>query len=238
MQEVELLDGDEDVAEQPSPPARDRRRLWWVPAGAAAVALSLVGTQLVVDAREDAAVARLAAVPGVFPPLGDELVVLRTISARRRPAASGPASSIGGARTAGLVVADGRVAVLRRRSTSAPARRSGPPRCWVRTRSGPRRWRTATAAGARATPARGEPATVAVCLVTDGFVRYDDDGIEERFPATTSQVVVLDTGDGHVVTQWDVERDHAARRRRRARRGRDPRRGAWRGGRRARPADR
>ena len=84
MQEVELLDGDDDVTVQPAPPARDRRRLWWVPAGAAAVALSLVGTQLVVDAREDAAVARLAAVPGVFPPLGDELEVLRTISQRGR----------------------------------------------------------------------------------------------------------------------------------------------------------
>ena len=80
MQEVELLDGDEDVTEQIETPARPRRvHRWWIAAGVAVVAVSLVGTQLVVDAREDAAAARLAAVPGAFPPVGDELVIVRTI---------------------------------------------------------------------------------------------------------------------------------------------------------------
>ena len=44
-----------------------------------------------------------------------------------------------------------------------------------------------------------------MCLVTDGFVRYEDDGSQERVPSTTSRVVVLDTGDGHVVTEWSAE---------------------------------
>ena len=80
MQEVELLDGGDPPTAQPATPARTSRRLWWIPAGVVAVALTLVGTQLVLDAREDAAVERLSAVPGVFPPLGDELRTLRTIS--------------------------------------------------------------------------------------------------------------------------------------------------------------
>ena len=105
LQEVELLDGDDEPAEQPGPPARSRRRLWWIAAGAVAVALALVGTQLVVDAREEAAYQRLAAVPGVFPPLGDELVVLRRLPEVDAPA-SGRAVEIGGGRTVGLVVAD------------------------------------------------------------------------------------------------------------------------------------
>ena len=80
MQEVELLDGDEDVTGQVETPARPRRvHRWWLAAGVAVVAVSLVGTQLVVDAREDAAAARLAAVPGAFPPVGDELVIVRTV---------------------------------------------------------------------------------------------------------------------------------------------------------------
>ena len=203
MQEVELLDGDEDVAVQPSPPARDRRRLWWVPVGAAAVALSLVGTQLVVDAREDAAAARLAAVPGVFPPLGDELEVLRTISQAEASTHLG-GIGIGGARTAGLVVAtDGS------QSFAAVDQRTGET-LWSTPLLGPDADRAASLENAyggscQGDGARGTPATVAVCLVTDGFVRYEDDGAEERLPATTTQVVVLDTGDGHVITQWEVE---------------------------------
>ena len=50
-----------------------------------------------------------------------------------------------------------------------------------------------------------KPATAAVCLVSDGFVRYEDDGTLERVPATTSRVVVVDTGDGHVVGEWAAE---------------------------------
>ncbi|MDQ0375109.1 outer membrane protein assembly factor BamB family protein [Cellulomonas humilata] len=203
MQEVELLDGDEDVAVQPSPPARDRRRLWWVPVGAVAVALSLVGTQLVLDAREDAAAARLAAVPGVFPPLGDELGVLRTISQADATGIWG-GLRLGGARTAGILVApDGS------QSFTAIDQRTGDT-LWSTPLLGPDADRAASLENAyggacQGDGTRGAPATVAACLVTDGFVRYEDDGTEERSPATTTRVVVLDTTDGHVITQWEVE---------------------------------
>ena len=203
MQEVELLDGDDDVAEQPAPPARNRRRLWWVPVGAAAVALSLVGAQLVLDAREDAAVARLAAVPGVFPPLGDELEVLRTLS-RADVTSIWAGIEIGGSRLAGILVAqDGS------QSFSAIDERTG-ERLWSTPLLGPDADRAAAmddgyGGGCQGDGVRGRPATVAACVVTDGFVRYGDDGTQERFPATTSRVVVLDTVDGHVITGWDVE---------------------------------
>lgn len=202
MQEVELLDGDHDVTQQPEAPARSRRGLWWIAAGAGALALSLVGTQLVVDAREDAAVARLAAVPGVFPPLGDELVVGRTIS---QPEATSLWSGIqiGGGRTAALLVAqDGS------QSVAAIDQRTGED-VWSTPLVGPNAERAASldnayGGGCQGDGAGKEPATIVVCLATDGFVRYGDDA-EERVPATASRVVVLDAGDGHVVTEWAVE---------------------------------
>ena len=205
MQEVELLDGDEDVTEQPVPPARSRRRLWWIPAGAVAVALSLIGTQLVLDARENAAVARLAALPGVFPPIGDELVVVRAIPPTDAYNFWG-ALELGGTRTAGLMVApDGS------QSLDAVDLRTGEA-FWSTPLVGPNADRAVSRADSyggtcQGDGAWGEPATVAVCLATDGFVRYEDGGTEERFPATSSRVVVLDLDDGHVITEWVVEGD-------------------------------
>ena len=120
-----------------------------------AVALSLVGTQVVVDAREDAAAARLASVPGVFPPLGDELVVVRTISdTDAYNLWSGV--EIGDARTAALLVApDGSQSFTAVDQRTGEALWSTP---WSgRTRGAPRRPRTATAAGARATRHAGSP---------------------------------------------------------------------------------
>lgn len=203
MQEVELLDGDDDVVEQPQAPARSRRRLWWIPAGAVAVALSLVAVQVVVDAREDAAAERLAAVPGVYPPLGDELEVVRAIT----PAEGNrlwASIEIGAERTAALLVAeDGS------QSFTAVDQRTGET-LWSTPLLGPNAQRAAAVQNSWGgwclgdTPP-GEPATVAACLVTDGFLRYEDDGTEERMPATSSRVVVLDTRDGHVIAEWGTE---------------------------------
>ena len=240
MQEVELLDGD-DASPALGPaaaraPARNRRGLWWTAAGVAAVALSLAGTQQVLDAREDAAVARLAAVPGVVP--ADRR---RAVVAGRSPPGRG-LQPLGRGRARRWWTASWWSRRTGRSpsppSTSAPARRSGRPRCWVRTRSGPRRRRTPTAAGARAMPVpRGEPSTLAVCVVTDGFVRYAaTTGPRSRSPRPPA-AWSSSTHDG--------QRDHGVGRRgrragrppRRPRRRRRPRRGAT-GGRRARPADR
>ncbi|WP_186813283.1 outer membrane protein assembly factor BamB family protein [Cellulomonas xylanilytica] len=201
MQEVELLDGDEHVTEQPETPARSRRGPRWVAAGAVAVALSLVGTQWVVDSREAAAVARLASVAGVFPQLGDELVVVREMSS-----VEGydlwSAIEIGDARTATLTVApDGS------QSVEAVDQRTGAA-LWSTPLVGPSTERAATrenGSGGRCQGDGGweEASTLLVCLATDGFVRYGNE-TEERFPATTTRVVVLDSGDGHVVAEWAV----------------------------------
>ncbi|KQR08244.1 PQQ-binding-like beta-propeller repeat protein [Cellulomonas sp. Leaf334] len=203
MREVELLDGDDDVTEQPEVPARNRKGLWWIAAGAGLVALSLVGTQLVVDAREDAAAARLASVPGVFPPLGDELEVLRTMSDADANTLWSVVE-IGEGRTAALLVApDGS------QSFTATEQRTGET-LWSTPLVGPDARRAASpengyGGGCQGDAERGGRATVAVCLASDGFVRYDNDGTEERFPATTSRVVVLDIRDGRVIVEWAVE---------------------------------
>ena len=78
-QEVELLDDDAE-ASRPARPSLDAvRAAGGAGAGRRRSCWSLVGAQWVVDAREDAAVARLAAVPGVLAPLGDELEVVRAL---------------------------------------------------------------------------------------------------------------------------------------------------------------
>lgn len=202
MQEVELLDGDEDVTGQPETPARPRRaHRWWIAAGVAVVAVSLLGTQLVVDAREDAAAARLAAVPGAFPPVGDELTIVRTVPETETVWGG---VEIGDAQTASLVVGpDGS------QSFTAVDVRTGAT-LWSTPLLGPDPERAASmensyGGGCVADAAAGAPATVAVCLVTDGFVLYDQEGANERVPATTSEVVVLGTGDGHVVSRWDTD---------------------------------
>ena len=202
MQEVELLDGDEDVTGQVETPARPRRaHRWWVTAGVAVVAVSLVGTQLVIDAREDAAAARLAAVPGAFPPVGDELTIVRTVPDTETVWGG---VEIGAAQTASLVVGpDGS------QSFTAVDVRTGAT-LWSTPLLGPDPERAASmensyGGGCVADTVAGVPATVAVCLVTDGFVLYDQEGANERVPATTSEVVVLGTGDGHVVSRWDAD---------------------------------
>jgi outer membrane protein assembly factor BamB len=204
MQEVELLDGDDDVTEPLETAARPRRaHRWWIAAGVAVVALSLVGTQLVVDAREDAAAARLAAVPGAFPPIGDELVIVRTLPEAEAATLWGGVE-IGAAQTGSLVVApDGS------QSFTATDLRTGAT-LWSTPLLGPDAERAASlensyGGGCVADTEAGVPAAVAVCLVTDGFVLYDGEGGSERVPATSSEVVVLDTGDGHVVGRWDAD---------------------------------
>src|SRR5690349_19837688 len=104
MQQVELLDGAAD--DETAPPASPSRRRWgrWVVGAAAAAVLGLAGTQWVVDAREDAAVARLAAVRGVVPALGDALRVVRTVTQDEATALFGSIDT--GPASASLVVAE------------------------------------------------------------------------------------------------------------------------------------
>ena len=175
MQEVELLDGDEDVAERPSVPAAE-------PADACG------GSRPAPPRWRSRWSARSSswtpgrmrrsrgspAVPGVFPPARRRARGAAHDRRRRRPAASGQGS------------------------TSAMGGR--PPSWWRRTGrspftaidqgSGEHLWSTpllgpdADRAESlqellqrrvpRVMRDRGEPATVAVCLATDGFVRYEE----------------------------------------------------------------
>lgn len=210
MQDVELLDGDESApepdGEQPEAPARARRGLRWVVAGGVAVALSLVGAQWVVDAREKAAIARLSAVPGVVPAVGDELTVARTLAAGEVSSLWSGIASVAGA-TASLVVSeDGSQAF------AAVDQRTGEA-IWSTPLLGPNAERAASkesayGGGCQSDARPHEEATVAVCLVTDGFTRYDsDEGTEERVPATTTRAVVLDPVDGRVISDRAVDTD-------------------------------
>ena len=234
MQEVELLDGDEDVAEQPAPPARTRRA-------------PVVGPG---RRRGGGAVARRHAA-GPRRPRGRG-----GRAARRRPRGRSRRSATSSwcVRTISRGGADELWAGSRSAARGRPAsssRRTGRSRSRASTqRTGETLWSTPLLGpDADRAASRGEqlrrrlPGRRVARRAGDGRrvpghrrVRAlrRTTGREERFPATTSQVVVLDTDDGHVITEWDVEADLAARPRRRARRGGHPRRGARRGGRRAR----
>ena len=67
MQQVEVVDDDHLVAAADEPQAVGRGRVWW--AVLLVVTLVLVGTQLVLAARDRTASARLAQLPGVLAPV-------------------------------------------------------------------------------------------------------------------------------------------------------------------------
>lgn len=196
MQHVELDEVVAAPAVVADPPAR-RRGAWWAVAGiAAAVVAALVVTQSVLDARERAARQRLAATPGVVRPIDPDIGVLW------RPDPTEQAVLLQGIDTGpamvGLAVAaDGSQAFVGLDPRTGEQRFSTPllgPDA-VRARSLDR-----SAAGTcLPVPVDAGPPTQAACLVSDGFVQYGDEGVETRKPATTTRVVVLDTGDGRVV---------------------------------------
>ncbi|GAA3794951.1 outer membrane protein assembly factor BamB family protein [Cellulomonas soli] len=83
MAEIELVEDDDpprtpDASPADHGPRSSRlRRLRWIAAGAVGVlAVGVVGTQLVIDARQRALAARYADVPGVLAPLRPDLTVL------------------------------------------------------------------------------------------------------------------------------------------------------------------
>ena len=204
-QQVELVDGPVD----PGVPVAGRTQLlrrWWLVAGAALLVLVLAGVQWVVDTRADAAAARLAAVPGVLEPLGDELEVVRALGEEETrslltsiPLPDQTWASI-------RVGEDGSQAFV------ATDLRSGEA-VWSTPLLGPNPGRAAgrqKSSGGECQPGTDahEPAvTWAVCAITDGYSTFSVAGGEEHVPATTSRVAVLDTGDGHLLADWPVEHD-------------------------------
>ena len=124
---------------------------------------------------------------------------------RRTPTASGPGSRPATGGRSGCELADDGS-----QSFAAVDQRTGEaiwsdPAAGSERASGPRRRRTPYGGWCPVTRRAASRRPSAVCLVTDGFVRYDDDGAEERVPATSSRVVVFDTRDGHVIAEWAAE---------------------------------
>ncbi|PVU83188.1 hypothetical protein DDP54_09470 [Cellulomonas sp. WB94] len=207
MQEVELLDGSDDgvghppdVGAQPDATGRTRVGRRWLIVGAAVVAVSLGLAQWVVTARESAAVARLAQVPGVLSPVDESFAVVRRV-----PAAD--AAEVFGVPGAGLERAeDGSQSYT-----------------WVDPADGPR-WTAEllgpndALAGAQnvwgGTSCQTDNAPTTdlstsrrvVCLVTDGGLPLEDGRSRAAVPATTREVIVLSATDGAVEAQWPLER--------------------------------
>ncbi|WP_421743356.1 PQQ-binding-like beta-propeller repeat protein [Cellulomonas sp.] len=196
MQHVELDEAAELSAPAPAPPARPARLWRWVGSVAGAVVAVLVVTQVVLDVRESAASARLAATPGVVRAIDADVGVLW----RPDPAATGVLTQgieVGGA-VLGLAVADdGSQAFVALDARTGEPRFSTP---LVGADADRARSLDRSAAGTCVpVPADDGAPRQAACLVSDGFVHYGDEGVQTRKPATSTRVVVLDTADGHVV---------------------------------------
>lgn len=207
LREVELLeDGDDGASDGVDPvpaPARRAPRTALI-AAALVVAVALAGVQWFVTARERAAFAALAAVPGVLAPVDEHLDVERRVPAHDAGALFGLAG--GSLERAG----DGS------QSFTWPAtgdEGSG----WTTTLLGPSpalaQYDTdEIVAGSYCMPdnAPGTDASTArhvVCLVSDGGFVFDEenDGSLVRVPATTTQVRILSAADGAIAATWPVD---------------------------------
>lgn len=200
LREVELL----DPAAPADPPAADlrrNRRRWWLVAAATALALGLGGTQWVLTARENAALARLAAVPGVLGPVDDTLEVVRTLAPEDMATLTGAAYGVllrGEDGTQSYQwfepadVGPGWTTPL----LEAPAGLEDASQVYFGS----------TCATDEAPGTGPGDAEHVVCLVTDGARIVSSTGQSgESLPATTTDVVVLDTADGSVLARWPLE---------------------------------
>lgn len=200
LQEVELLDGDDPPAVEP--PARRRFPTAAVVGAALVLVVGLVVTQWVLTARERAAVAALAQVPGVLAPVDETLVIERRVSTEEASALFGQAW---GALERG---SDGAQTYTWVDGTGGPG--------WSAELLGPNAALAGVAAPSVVTgsecvedvapSASPTTATRVVCLVSDGALVVDAAGGGNlvRVPATTREVVVLSTTDGSVLARWPV----------------------------------
>ncbi|WP_258724274.1 PQQ-binding-like beta-propeller repeat protein [Cellulomonas sp. NS3] len=200
MQAVELVAGDAPDPVPAAPPEADRPRLGrrarrTLVAVVLVLCAALVGTQLVLDARDRARLARLATVPHVLAPLGDTLEV--------RWESDGVAGHLvrTGVRSGDLLVGtfmgDDGVPTVRA----------------VRSSTGEAVWSTAVGAsspGSVLDPGSGpacqaddeRPGGLVVCLVT-GVADTDEDA-RPGVP-TWAEVLVLETATGEVVARRPTE---------------------------------
>ncbi|WP_456788562.1 outer membrane protein assembly factor BamB family protein [Cellulomonas sp. P5_C5] len=189
--ELEELDGGETRPEEPERRHRSRRWLL-VPA---AVVVALLGTQLVVEARERAAVAALAQVPGVVRPVDEDVRIVWTQDA-------------GGSELWPGLPGDGVLVGLQRTSDGSQELVA------VDELTGEPRWTTPLAdahvdhADEGFSPVGGclpEPGGTGrvVCLVTDAYLSFRENE-NVLVPSETSRVVVADLADGSVVADREA----------------------------------
>ncbi|NUU16570.1 PQQ-binding-like beta-propeller repeat protein [Cellulomonas humilata] len=205
LQDVELLDeGDLVAYDHADPGAAPMRRglRTALIAAALVVVVTLVGVQWVVSARERAAIAALATVPGVLAPVDEHLDV------ERRVPADDAAGLFGFGGWSLERAADGSQSF-----TWAPTADEGSG--WTTQLTGPSPVLAQydaddVVAGSYCTPDNAPgtaPSTAGtvVCLVSDGGYVLDpvNDSLV-RVPATTTQVRVLSAADGTITATWPV----------------------------------
>ena len=202
MQQVEVVDDDQLVvaADPPRTPGLVRR--WG--AVLLVVTLVLVGTQLVLAARDRAATARLAQLPGVLRPVEADVGALWRVDEADQEVLTG------GSEIAGLVVGV-RTAADGTQSAVALDPRTGADR-WTTPLSGAdpvlaQRGSRASVTSCAPLPGAGAADTqqLAACLVTDAVLSAGGRGrlTLSRVPET-SRVVVVDAADGQVVADRSV----------------------------------
>ena len=206
MQDVELTDDAPDGVHEssPTPEATARVRRWRrrLIAGTAVLALALGVAQWVVTARENAALDRLAQIPGVLSPVDESFGILRRV-------ASVDASELFGMAHGGLKTgADGSQSF----TWDDPA--SGRP-AWTTELLGPNDTPAPTGFVYGGTGCQTDGVLASdvgsahrvVCLVTDGGTLAGSGGsLTEELPETTRQVVVLSIADGTVEARWPLGR--------------------------------
>jgi hypothetical protein len=204
MQVVELVDGAPATgpADPADPAAGPRPRTRWrrLVVGVLAVVVVAATAQGVVTARERAALARLAELPGVLAPVDADLRVLH-------PVRIGDGATLSPVATSTFEVgADGAQTVRWFAAGSADP-------LWTTQVAGPDARLTSTDVVTPATRCTtdaepgADPSTARrhVCLVSDGATYYDPGTDEtETVRATTTSVVVLSTADGSEVARWPL----------------------------------
>ncbi|WP_146925663.1 outer membrane protein assembly factor BamB family protein [Cellulomonas xylanilytica] len=197
MQQVEVVDDDRPVAAAEQPPVAGRARRWGV--ALLVMALVLVGTQVVLAARDRAASARFAQLPGVLRPVDPDLVARWAVDEADAEVLT-EGAEIGGLLVGVRTGPDGAQSVVA-----------------LDPQTGSDRWATALAdpdpalgqRGARASRTSCAPVPdgeqdgteeLVACLVSDALLGTSARGrlTLARVP-TTSRVVVVNAADGRVV---------------------------------------
>ncbi|PVU83337.1 hypothetical protein DDP54_10410 [Cellulomonas sp. WB94] len=220
MQQVELSDDSGAAADADTPDAgtttgsgtttdpaaarRWMRRRRWAVAVAATVVVGLVGTQVVLDARERARAAHVASIPGVLAPVDASIHTLWSSSDWSTFSAltgvpfgdvmiGGYLDETGDRTVRAIRPRKGEVVWSTLLSAADPAAQAGTSGTWPSCTLDAR-----------------PPTPQVVCLVSDGAVLGSADGVPTAVAATFARLVVLDPVTGEVLAQHDEPASSAA----------------------------